>query len=103
MGQQQDFSDPCEIDLSHLLVGSEGTLAYFKSLKLKLARLPKHKVLGVVNFASFYKAMDATQHLVKLDPVAVELIDTNGVKSALTVTVWIAEGAEVHPFPLVTV
>ncbi len=63
------------VNLSHLLVGSEGTLAYFKSLKLKLARLPKHKVLGVVNFASFYQAMDSAQHIVKLGPTAVELVD----------------------------
>ena len=53
------------VNLSHLLVGSEGSLAYFKSLKLKLAPLPQHKVLGVVNFASFYKAMDSAQHIVK--------------------------------------
>ena len=63
------------VNLAHLLVGSEGTLAYFKSLKLKLARLPKHKVLGVVNFASFYRAMDSAQHIVKLGPTAVELVD----------------------------
>ncbi|QWD95945.1 FAD-binding and (Fe-S)-binding domain-containing protein [Polynucleobacter sp. MG-6-Vaara-E2] len=63
------------VNLSHLLVGSEGTLAYFKSLKLKLAPLPKHKVLGIVNFASFYKAMDSAQHIVKLGPTAVELVD----------------------------
>jgi FAD/FMN-containing dehydrogenase/Fe-S oxidoreductase len=63
------------VNLAHLLVGSEGTLAYFKSLKLKLARLPKHKVLGVVNFASFYQAMDSAQHIVKLGPTAVELVD----------------------------
>ena len=63
------------VNLSHLLVGSEGTLAYFKSLSLQLARLPKHKVLGVVNFASFYQAMDSAQHIVKLGPTAVELVD----------------------------
>ena len=63
------------VNLAHLLVGSEGTLAYFKSLKLKLARLPQHKVLGVVNFASFYQAMDSAQHIVKLSPTAVELVD----------------------------
>ena len=62
-------------NLAHLLVGSEGTLAYFKSLELKLSPLPAHKVLGVVNFASFYQAMELTQHIVKLGPVAVELVD----------------------------
>lgn len=63
------------VNLAHLLVGSEGTLAYFKSLQLKLAPLPQHKVLGIVNFASFFKAMDSAQHIVKLGPTAVELVD----------------------------
>jgi FAD/FMN-containing dehydrogenase/Fe-S oxidoreductase len=63
------------VNLAHLLVGSEGTLAYFKSLQLKLAPIPQHKVLGVVNFGSFFKAMDSAQHIVKLGPTAVELVD----------------------------
>jgi Fe-S oxidoreductase len=58
-----------------LLIGSEGTLAWTKRLHLKLAPLPGHKRLGVVNFSSFYRAMDSAQHLVKLGPVAVELVD----------------------------
>ena len=69
------YTQDGSVNLSHLLVGSEGTLAYFKSLKLKLAPLPKHKVLGIVNFASFYKAMDSAQYIVKLGPTAVELVD----------------------------
>ncbi|MBX2884831.1 MAG: FAD-binding protein [Granulosicoccus sp.] len=63
------------INLSHLLVGSEGTLAYSKAIELQLKPLPSHKLLGVCHFPSFYAAMDAAQHLVTLDPVAVELID----------------------------
>jgi FAD/FMN-containing dehydrogenase len=35
------------INLSHLLVGSEGTLAYSRRIHLKLAPLPRHKALGV--------------------------------------------------------
>ena len=69
------YTQDGSVNLAHLLVGSEGTLGYFKSLKLKLAPLPKHKVLGIVNFASFYKAMDSAQHIVKLGPTAVELVD----------------------------
>ncbi len=69
------YTQDGSVNLAHLLVGSEGTLAYFKSLKLQLAPLPKHKVLGIVNFASFYKAMDSAQHIVKLGPSAVELVD----------------------------
>ncbi|MFL5226402.1 MAG: FAD-binding and (Fe-S)-binding domain-containing protein, partial [Microvirga sp.] len=63
------------VNLAHLLVGAEGTLGFYKSVKLKLSRLPAAKVLGVVNFPTFYAAMDAAQHIVKLGPTAVELVD----------------------------
>ena len=56
-------------------MGSEGTLACTRQLTLKLSPLPTHKVLGVVNFPSFYQSMDAAQHIVRLGPVAVELVD----------------------------
>ncbi len=62
-------------NLSHLLVGSEGTLAYSQRLRLKLALIPQYRVLGVCHFPTFYQAMDASQHIVKLDPDAVELVD----------------------------
>ena len=64
-----------QVNLSHILVGSEGTLATTTSLELKLSPLPRHKLLGVCHFPSFYDAMESTQHIVKLEPVAVELID----------------------------
>jgi FAD/FMN-containing dehydrogenase len=47
------------INLSHLLVGSEGTLAYSSSIKLKLSPLPSKKIMGICHFPSFYEAMDA--------------------------------------------
>ncbi|MCY4357191.1 MAG: FAD-binding protein [Gammaproteobacteria bacterium] len=59
----------------HLLVGSEGTLGFFQRIHLNLQPLPKHKVLGVCHFPTFYSAMESTQHIVKLDPTAVELVD----------------------------
>jgi hypothetical protein len=34
------------------------------------------RALGVCHFGSFYEAMDAAQHLVKLKPIAVELVDS---------------------------
>jgi FAD/FMN-containing dehydrogenase/Fe-S oxidoreductase len=62
-------------NMAQLLVGSEGTLAFFTRLELKLQPIPPHKVLGICHFPTFYQAMDATQHVVKLDPSAVELVD----------------------------
>jgi FAD/FMN-containing dehydrogenase/Fe-S oxidoreductase len=64
-----------QVNLAHLLVGSEGSLAYTKTLTLKLAPRPLHRVLGIVNFPTFRASMAAAQHLVKLGPSAVELID----------------------------
>jgi FAD/FMN-containing dehydrogenase/Fe-S oxidoreductase len=62
-------------NMAHLLVGSEGTLAFTTKVELKLWPVIRNKVLGVCHFGSFYEAMDATQHLVKLKPIAVELVD----------------------------
>jgi FAD/FMN-containing dehydrogenase len=62
-------------NLAHLLVGSEGTLAFTTQVELKLWPVIRNKVLGVCHFGSFYEAMDAAQHLVKLRPIAVELVD----------------------------
>jgi FAD/FMN-containing dehydrogenase/Fe-S oxidoreductase len=62
-------------NMAHLLVGSEGTLVFTTKVELKLWPIIRNKVLGVCHFGSFYEAMNAAQHLVKLKPIAVELVD----------------------------
>ena len=62
-------------NLAHLLVGSEGTLAFSTRIQIALQPLPAHKVLGVCRFPTFYDAMDSTRHIVELGPAAVELLD----------------------------
>jgi FAD/FMN-containing dehydrogenase/Fe-S oxidoreductase len=62
-------------NMAHLLVGSEGTLAYSRRVHLSLSPLPKHKTLGVCHFPTFYRAMEAPRRIVELKPVAVELVD----------------------------
>jgi FAD/FMN-containing dehydrogenase/Fe-S oxidoreductase len=69
-------------NMSHLLVGSEGTLAFFQQIHLNLQPLPRHKTLGICHFPTFYAAMDATQHIVKLKPSAVELVDRTMINLA---------------------
>ncbi len=75
------------VNLAHLLIGSEGTLALTRQLKLQLQPLPRTKVLGVVNFPSFHQAMDAAQHIVKLGApgqlMAVELVDRTMIELSL--------------------
>jgi len=69
-----------DVNLSHLLVGSEGTLAYFTAIELKLWPVVGERVLGICHFPTFYQAMDATQHLVSLDPLSVELVDSTMIE-----------------------
>jgi FAD/FMN-containing dehydrogenase/Fe-S oxidoreductase len=64
-----------DINLAHLLVGSEGTLAFSTRIELKLSPLLGRRAVGACHFGSFHEAMLATQHIVKLRPIAVELID----------------------------
>jgi FAD/FMN-containing dehydrogenase/Fe-S oxidoreductase len=83
---ERPYTTDGSVNLAHLLVGSEGTLAMTQSLTLQLAELPRAKVLGVVNFPTFYQAMDAAQHIVKLGNgtlTAVELVDRTMIDLSL--------------------
>jgi FAD/FMN-containing dehydrogenase/Fe-S oxidoreductase len=72
---ERPYTDDGSVNLAHLLIGAEGTLAYTKNITLRLSPLPRFRVLGVVNFPTFRAAMSAPQHLVNLGPSAVELVD----------------------------
>jgi Fe-S oxidoreductase len=74
-GYNLDMLSGESFNMAHLLVGSEGTLAYSRRIHLNLSPLPRHKTLGVCHFPAFYKAMESAQHIVKLKPAAVELVD----------------------------
>ena len=76
------------INLAHLLVGSEGTLAFSTAIELRLWPLPARKLMGICHFPSFYKAMDAAQHLVTLDPVAVELVDDTMIELGRSIPIF---------------
>jgi FAD/FMN-containing dehydrogenase/Fe-S oxidoreductase len=84
---EKPYTSDGSVNLAHLFVGSEGTLGITQALMLKLCELPKTKVLGVVNFNSFHKAMDSAQHIVKLGAdgllTAVELVDRTMLDLAL--------------------
>src|SRR6266700_4152493 len=64
-----------DLNFAHLLVGSEGTLAFSTRIELKLSPLLGARAVGACHFGSFFQAMQAAQHIVKLAPIAVELID----------------------------
>jgi FAD/FMN-containing dehydrogenase/Fe-S oxidoreductase len=75
-GYNLDLVKPAsDWNAAHLLVGSEGTLAWSERIHLKLSPLPRHRVVGVCHFADFHRSMEAPRHIVKLGPMALELMD----------------------------
>ncbi|MEM1428508.1 MAG: FAD-linked oxidase C-terminal domain-containing protein [Pseudomonadota bacterium] len=78
------------LNLAHLLVGSEGTLAVSTAIEIRLSPLPpKDRVHGVCHFATFRGAMEAAQHLVKLKPTQVELMDSTMLDLARDIAVFV--------------
>jgi FAD/FMN-containing dehydrogenase/Fe-S oxidoreductase len=69
-------------NLAHILVGSEGTLGFSTKIELKLWPLLGRRAVGACHFGRFYDAMDAAQHIVKLKPIAVELVDRTMIELA---------------------
>ena len=87
-GYNIDMLAPDDFNMAQLLVGSEGTLAFFTSLLLDVKPIPAHRVLGICHFPTFYQSMDATRHLVALEPVAVELVDRTMIELAREIPIF---------------
>ena len=69
-------SDGPDFNFCSLIAGSEGTLAFVLSAKIRLTPLPaKHKVLVCIHCASIDESLRANLIAVKHNPSAVELMD----------------------------
>jgi len=74
------------LNLAHLLIGSEGTLAVSTAIEIRLSPLPpSEKILGVCHFPTFRAAMEAAQSLVDLKPTSVELVDATMIGLARSI------------------
>src|SRR6266436_1270095 len=71
-----------DVNLAHILVGSEGTLAFSTAIEIKLSPVLGKRTVGACHFGSFHEAMAAAQHIVKLAPIAVELVDATMISLA---------------------
>jgi FAD/FMN-containing dehydrogenase/Fe-S oxidoreductase len=77
-----------DVNLAHILVGGEGTLGFSTRIELKLSPLLGRRAVGAVHFGSFYEAMNAAQHIVRLAPIAVELIDRTMIELAREIDIF---------------
>jgi len=76
------------INLAHVLVGSEGTLAFSTRIELALSPLLPRRAVGVCHFGSFHEAMNSAQHIVRLNPIAVELMDRTMIELARAIPIF---------------
>jgi D-lactate dehydrogenase len=75
-----DYEDPIDI-IKHLMVGSEGTLAFISNVTFKTVIDEKFKSCSLIIFNSIQEACNATI-LLKSSPVAaVELLDRESIRS----------------------
>jgi len=77
-----------DINLAHVLVGSEGTLGFSTRIELKLSPLLGRRAVGACHFGSFRAAMESAQHIVPLRPIAVELIDATMIELARAIPIF---------------
>ena len=70
------FVDPsAPVDLTRIMVGSEGTLGFIVDAKIKLVSLPKQKSVLTIEFEHLLDALGATPAILKHGPSAVEVMD----------------------------
>lgn len=70
------FTDPdAPVDLTRLMVGSEGTLGVVLEATLRLVPLPAAKAVLVLQFDVLADALEATPHILRHGPSAIEIMD----------------------------
>ncbi len=76
-----DYTEGFDI-LKHLIIGSEGTLAFISNITYNTVKEHRHKALAMITYTDIAKACEAVQILRADGKVsAVELIDRAGVRS----------------------
>jgi FAD/FMN-containing dehydrogenase len=75
-----DFITDGPLDLSRMIVGSEGTLAVVTEAKVRLAPAPRARALAAVHFNTIVEAAEATVAALEHQPSAIELVDDTIVR-----------------------
>ena len=75
-----DYQDPIEI-IKHLMVGSEGTLAFISNVTFKTVIDEKYKSCSLLIFNTIQDACNATILLKSAPVAAVELLDRESIRS----------------------
>mgnify|MGYP000040917392 CR=1 FL=1 len=86
---EHTFNDTLtEFDLSRVLTGSEGTLAFISEAKLNVTPIAKYKTLVNVKYDSFDSALRNSPFLVEANATSVETVDSKVLNLAKQDVVW---------------
>lgn len=77
-----------EFDLTRILTGSEGTLAFITEARLDITRLPKVRRLVNVKYDSFDSALRNAPFMVEARALSVETVDSKVLNLAREDIVW---------------
>jgi FAD/FMN-containing dehydrogenase/Fe-S oxidoreductase len=80
--------DLSQFDLTRILTGSEGTLAFITEAKLDITRLPKVRRLVNVKYDSFDSALRNAPFMVEARALSVETVDSKVLNLAREDIVW---------------
>jgi FAD/FMN-containing dehydrogenase/Fe-S oxidoreductase len=71
-----EYTDPAKpVNLTRIMIGSEGTLGIMLEAKLRLVPLPKAKAVMVIMFGDLLESLAATPVILRHKPSAVEVMD----------------------------
>lgn len=76
----------------NIFAASEGTLAVFDSIKLKIKDLPLFRSLYMVHFSSVIRACSYAKKILRTHPVAIELLDESVMDANIKSTIAIENG-----------
>lgn len=80
--------DMSEFDLTRILTGSEGTLAFITEARLDITRLPKVRRLVNIKYDSFDSALRNAPFMVEARAMSVETVDSKVLNLAREDIVW---------------
>ena len=80
--------DESEFNLTRILTGSEGSLAFICEAKLNLLPIPKYRTLINVKYSSFDAALRNAPFMVKANALSVETVDSKVLNLAKQDIIW---------------
>lgn len=80
--------DESEFNLTRILTGSEGSLAFVCEAKLNLLPIPKYRTLINVKYSSFDAALRNAPFMVKANALSVETVDSKVLNLAKQDIIW---------------